>query len=196
MSSIRSIKSVGLLGFGAFGRLIARHWHTSTSLVVHDPAVEAPVRDLEGNVRFGSMAEAGSCHLLIIAVPVYEFSSAIRQVRPHLRPGTIIVDVDSVKVNPIKVMQAELPEFVEIVGTLPLFGPQSAPPGIHGRKIVVCAVRGARTARRLAALLRRMFGLQVILTTPEDHDRQAALVQGLTHLIARVLVRMEPGQLV
>ena len=28
--------------------------------------------------------------------------------------------------------------------------------------------------------------------TPEDHDREAAVVQGLTHLIARVLLNMEP----
>ena len=28
--------------------------------------------------------------------------------------------------------------------------------------------------------------------TPEEHDREAATVQGLTHLIARVLLKMEP----
>ena len=30
------------------------------------------------------------------------------------------------------------------------------------------------------------------MTTPDEHDREAALVQGLTHLIAKVLVQMEP----
>lgn len=30
------------------------------------------------------------------------------------------------------------------------------------------------------------------MTTPEDHDREAAVVQGLTHLIAKVLQRMGP----
>ena len=30
------------------------------------------------------------------------------------------------------------------------------------------------------------------MTTPEAHDREAAMVQGLTHLIAKVLVQMEP----
>jgi prephenate dehydrogenase len=30
------------------------------------------------------------------------------------------------------------------------------------------------------------------MTTPEEHDREAATVQGLTHLIAQVLVQMEP----
>jgi len=32
----------------------------------------------------------------------------------------------------------------------------------------------------------------VILTTPDAHDRDMALVQGLTHLVAKILVRMEP----
>jgi prephenate dehydrogenase len=34
--------------------------------------------------------------------------------------------------------------------------------------------------------------LKVYVTTPETHDREAATVQGLTHLIAKVLVSMEP----
>lgn len=33
---------------------------------------------------------------------------------------------------------------------------------------------------------------QVFEVTPEEHDREAATVQGLTHLIARVLLKMEP----
>jgi prephenate dehydrogenase len=32
----------------------------------------------------------------------------------------------------------------------------------------------------------------VVQATPEEHDREAAVVQGLTHLIAKALVRMEP----
>jgi prephenate dehydrogenase len=72
-----------------------------------------------------------------------------------------------------------------------LFGPQSARHGIAGRKIAVCPVRG-RSALRIAAFLRAALGLVVHLVSPEEHDRQAAIVQGVTHLIARVLVRMEP----
>lgn len=45
---------------------------------------------------------------------------------------------------------------------------------------------------RVAAFLRRVLGLKVYITTPEEHDKEAAIVQGITHLIAKVLVRMEP----
>jgi len=88
-------------------------------------------------------------------------------------------------------MEAELPPFVDIVGTHPLFGPQSARDGIRGRKIAICPVRG-NTAPRIAAFLRGTLGLKVFITTPEEHDRELAVVQGVTHLIAKVLVRMKP----
>ena len=92
---------------------------------------------------------------------------------------------------PAEIMRRGLPEQVEIVATHPLFGPQSARDGIKGLKIAVCAIRGRR-GPRVAAFLRRALGLSVVMTTPEAHDREAATVQGLTHLIANVLVQMEP----
>jgi prephenate dehydrogenase len=33
--------------------------------------------------------------------------------------------------------------------------------------------------------------LNVIETTPEDHDRQLAYVQGLTHLLAKVVIALD-----
>jgi prephenate dehydrogenase len=88
-------------------------------------------------------------------------------------------------------MRRELPDHVDIVGTHPLFGPQSGRDGIAGLKIAVCPIRGRR-GLRVAAFLRAALRLKVYVTTPEAHDREAATVQGLTHLIAKVLVKMEP----
>jgi prephenate dehydrogenase len=190
MSPRPSIKTVGILGFGAFGRLIAAHLDPHVSLVACDPAL-MPGKRYQGRVRIGDTADVGRCDVVILAVPVGELSTAIAELRPHLRPGSTVVDVGSVKVRPIEVMKALLPADVEIVGTHPLFGPQSARHGIAGRKIAVCPVRG-RSALRIAAFLRAALGLDVYLVSAEEHDRQAAIVQGVTHLIARVLVRMEP----
>jgi prephenate dehydrogenase len=190
MSPKPSIKTVGILGFGAFGRLIAAHLRPHFSLVAYDPALTPGERN-HGRVWIGDTADVGGCDVVILAVPVGELSAAIAELRPYLRPGSIVVDVGSVKVRPVEVMMAALPGFVEIVGTHPLFGPQSARHGIAGRKIAVCPVRG-RSAYRIAAFLRIALGLNVYLVSPEEHDRQAAIVQGVTHLIARVLVRMEP----
>jgi len=181
--------SVGLMGFGAFGRLIARHLRPHCHLIAFDPAL--PADAAAGGIIAVHPAEIAACDIVILAVPVSALSQAIATLRPHLRAGAIVVDVGSVKIGPAMTMLAELPEDVGIVGTHPLFGPQSGRDGIAGLKIAICPIRGA-SAWRIAAFLRRVLGLKVIMTTPEAHDREAAMVQGLTHLIAKILVRMEP----
>jgi len=181
--------SIGLMGFGAFGRLIARHLRPHCRLLAFDPALQADTAT--GGIIAAAPAEIAACDIVILAVPVAALSEAIATLRPHLRVGAIVVDVGSVKIGPAMTMLAELPDNVEIVGTHPLFGPQSGRDGIAGLKIAVCPIRG-RSAWRIAAFLRRVLRLTVIMTTPEAHDREAAMVQGLTHLIAKILVRMEP----
>ena len=179
--------SLGIIGFGAFGRLMATHLCRSFRLYAYDPAAPA----LPDSVERSSLATAAGCDIVVLATPVSQFESVIRDLSPHLRPGTLLLDVGSVKVVPSEIMLRCLPAQVEIVATHPLFGPQSAADGLAGLKIAVCPLRGA-SGPRVAAFLRRALGLTVIITTPEAHDREAALVQGLTHLIAKVLVQMEP----
>lgn len=182
--------SVGIIGFGAFGRLIAQHLAPYVSMRVYDPLLWSTAFDGHGAVRV-DLPEAARCSVVILATPVSSLAEAVSAIAPHLRPGTLVVDVGSVKTIPVAIMREGLPQHVEILATHPLFGPQSARGGIRGLKIAVCPIRGGR-GFRAAAFLRKVLGLEVILTTPEDHDREAAAVQGLTHLIAKVLVKIEP----
>ncbi|WP_366934958.1 prephenate dehydrogenase/arogenate dehydrogenase family protein [Marivita sp.] len=129
--------------------------------------------------------------VILIAAPVSSFETVVSEIAVACRPGALIVDVGSVKTIPSEIMRRLLPNNVDIVATHPLFGPQSAAKGIEGLKISVCPIQGRRHMR-LAAFLRMALGLAVIISTPEDHDKEAAVVQGLTHLIAKVLLRMGP----
>ncbi|WP_298358615.1 prephenate dehydrogenase/arogenate dehydrogenase family protein [Rhodoblastus sp.] len=186
--------TIGLIGYGAFGRLAASHLAPLFPVFAYDPACATdpePCRTTVRGVTLCDAATAAACDLVILAMPVPRLSAAIAAIRPHLRPGATVLDVCSVKVAPAETMRAELPDHVDIIGTHPMFGPQSARGGIKGLKIVICPIRGSG-ARPLAAYMRKTFGLNAILATPEEHDREAAMVQGLTHLIAKVLVEMEP----
>lgn len=183
----RPRKRVGLIGLGAFGRLAAAHLGAHFPLLGYDPAV----RDEIKGVIPRPIEEVAACDVVILAMPAPLLSEVIATINPHLRPGALVLDVCSVKVIPAAKMLAELPPYVDIVGTHPMFGPQSARGGVKGLKIVICPIRG-RHARPIAAFLRNAFGLDAIIATPEEHDREAAMVQGLTHLIAKVLVEMEP----
>lgn len=190
MTSMPHIHTVGLIGFGQFGKLIARHLSPHVPLVICDPAL--PPDAISGpNQRSGDLATAAGCPLVILAVPVHVIGSVCSEILPHLQPGAIVADVGSVKLEPVQIMQSRLPDHVDLVGTHPLFGPQSARAGLAGHKIALCNIRG-RSHLPLAAFLRTVLGLQVILTTAEQHDIEAATVQGLTHLIARTLSDMGP----
>lgn len=181
------VPRIGIIGFGAFGRLMAQHLAPHFPLHACDPA---PGDAMDGVTRV-ELAEAAACPIVILATPVGAMEATVRAIAPHLPQGALVLDTGSVKVVPAEIMRLGLPDHVDIVATHPLFGPQSARDGIRGLKIAVCPIRGRR-GLRVAAFLRRVLGLEVILTTPEAHDREAAMVQGLTHLVAKVLVQMEP----
>jgi len=181
--------SLGIIGFGAFGRLMARHLWPHFQLCAHDPVLKSGCC-MEG-VVLDSLANVAGCPVVVLAMPVSRLADTVRAIGPHLQPGALVLDVGSVKVVPADIMLRGLPAHTRIVATHPLFGPQSARTGIAGLKIAVCPVRGG-DGHRVGAFLRRALGLQVIMTTPDAHDREAAMVQGLTHLIAKVLVQMEP----
>ena len=185
-------QQIGLIGFGAFGRLIARHAPAGVRLLAYDAASDAGELSPPASCRLSrvSLAEAASCPLVVLAAPVTATAAICRQIAPWLRPGTLVVDVGSVKVKPVADMIANLPADVEIAGLHPLFGPQSATDGLAGLRLVVCPTRG-RKAFRLAALLKAGFGLETQFATPEDHDREMAMVQGVTHMVARLVASLD-----
>ena len=190
-SATASRPSLGIIGFGAFGRLMAEHLRPHFRLHAYDPALPGDTAAEAAGAALAGLPAAAACPVVVLATPVSRLEEAVRAVGPYLRPGALVLDVGSVKVVPAEIMRRGLPDHVGIVATHPLFGPQSARGGIRGLKVAVCPVRGP-DAPRVAAFLRRALGLDAILTTPEAHDREAATVQGLTHLIAKVLVQMEP----
>lgn len=183
-------RTVGLIGFGAFGRLMARHLAPHAAVHAHDPAW--PVGAAEtALVRCVRLSEAAACDVVVLAVPVNRLAAVAAEAAPHLRPGALVLDVGSVKVLPAADLLRELPPWVDIVATHPLFGPQSAGDGLAGHRIVLCPVRG-RCVKVVGRVLRRTFGLDVIVTTAEDHDRELATVQGLTHMVGRIVGGVGP----
>lgn len=186
-TSSPDLPRLGLVGYGAFGRLAARHLSAWFEILAYDPQGQG-----DHQAVMAELEAVAACPIVILSVPVGIIEQTIADISPHLMPGALVIDVGSVKVRPARAMAQGLPAGIRSVGTHPLFGPQSAVDGLRGLKIAVCPVSELSAARRVAAFCRLRLGLKVFMTTPEDHDREAATVQGLTHLIARVLIAMEP----
>ena len=181
------MKTLGLIGFGQFGRLAAERLKPHFDILVTDVADRSADARASG-VAFGSLEAAARREVVIVAVPVPAMRATFAAIAPHLQPGALVVDVGSVKVLPVQWMLETLPAHVDIVATHPLFGPQSALNGLQGQRLVICPVRGDRH-HKIAELAAR-FGLVPSITTPEEHDREMAYVQALTHLIGRSLVNL------
>jgi prephenate dehydrogenase len=182
------MKTLGLIGFGQFGQLAAHILKDHFEIVATDVAADAGAAAREQGVRFGTLEEAAVCEIVVLATPVAVMRGILTAIAPHLKPGALVADVGSVKMLPVQWMSEILPAHVDIVATHPLFGPQSAKGGLQGLRFVICPVRGERHER--VAEFGRTLGLTVTVTTPEEHDREMAYVQALTHLIGRSLVNI------
>jgi prephenate dehydrogenase len=165
--------SVGLIGYGRFGRLAARYIAAEADVIVHDPhgiRHAPPGRRL----RRGTFAEAAGQPAVVLAVPVSTLRRILPRMRKHLRPGALVLDVCAVKVLPLRWMMKSLPATVAILGTHPLFGPDSDTGTLRGQRIVFCPARitpGRLQELRRAAARR---GLRVHTMSPRAHDRLMA----------------------
>jgi len=178
--------TIGVIGFGRFGRLMARYLALDGKVRVWDPAAAAQ-EVLSAGAQPADLAAVAQSDIVIPAVPISRFQEVLTQLKPHLKPGSLVVDVCSVKEQPVRWMQAMLPGEVDILGTHPMFGPDSAADALEGRKIVLCRVR--LNAERYAKIKGYLDskGLDVIETSPAEHDRQIAVSLALTHFIGRAL---------
>ena len=115
----------------------------------------------------------------------------LKQIKPHLTPGALVVDVTSVKLLPVRLMQKYMPKTVQILATHPLFGPQSAPGNtLKGQIIIIHPIR-VNNSPIIRKFLQTTLRLKVITMTPREHDKKMALVHGLTFFLARGLLKMD-----
>lgn len=178
--------TIGLIGYGRFGRLAARFVSRAAPVIVYDYRRDPGMR-LPRNARWGSLQEAAGARVVILAVPVSSLRNVLRAIRPFLVRGALVADVCAAKVLPSRWMAGMLPRHVQLLGTHPLFGPDTVTRSVRGRTIVVCPIRLG--ASRLANILRvlRGAGLEVRVQTPSAHDRLIARTILLTQYVGRLI---------
>ena len=177
--------SIGLIGYGRFGKLLARYLAAYVPVRVFD----SRMRQLTSSKRClrSSLREAAACPVVILAVPVSSLRTLLVAIAPLLLKGTLIIDVCAVKTIPTEWMRKLLPRDVYLLGSHPLFGPQSAGSSLDGHSIVLCPVRlPERLLRRIRAHLKGN-GLQVVTMTPRSHDRAIADSLLVTQFVGRSL---------
>jgi len=185
-------KQLGLIGLGAFGCLAAEHLREHFDVLAAD-RIDRSAQAEELGIAWGSLEDAAARPYVLLAVPVQSFEAALDDIHGHVRPGTLVLDVGSVKLATVGAMEAKLPANVEIIGTHPMFGPQSAAGGIAGHRIVVCPVRTARQDA-VVSFLSEALGLDVHVCDAETHDRDIAQTQALAQFVGRALAMLDKSK--
>ncbi|MFQ5928361.1 MAG: prephenate dehydrogenase/arogenate dehydrogenase family protein [Acidobacteriota bacterium] len=183
------IEKIGLLGFGRFGKMVSGYLQRHKELLVYD----CDAHKMQGLTQAATFEEVVSAELIILCVPISAVEETCKKMAPFLRKGQIVVDTCSVKRRPIQWMLAHLPEAVQILGTHPLFGPDSGKEGIAGLKIALCPVRIEPQVYELIRHYLEALQLVTVEPTPEEHDRQIAKGQAVFHLIAQAMKRLGWG---
>lgn len=182
---------IGIIGHGNFSQVLVAHLAPYAEIVVYDERRELGEAD---GVRFVTVEDALAQPIIIPSIPAQFLETFFTNHRHLVNPEAVVIDVCSVKVVPLQLLERLLPSTCRLIGTHPMFGPASIERngGIVGLPIALCPVRAnAILVDELRHLLSATLGLRIIETTPEEHDRQMAYVQGLSHYIGRVMDVMQ-----
>ena len=125
---------------------------------------------------------AAVADVVLISVPIDATVEVIRRLGPRVRQDALLMDVTSIKAEPVQAMLEA--STASVVGTHPLFGPTVH--SLQGQRVVLCPGRGDAWL----AWLRQMFharGLVMQESTPEEHDHAMSIVQVLVHFSTEVM---------
>jgi prephenate dehydrogenase len=145
-----------------------------------------PMARVPGDIAADSLESlVNGAAFVVVAVPLPATRQTLLDLRPHLVPQQIVLDVGSVKVMPAEAMAEVLGSAIPWVATHPLFGPTCLARGQLPLDVVVCPnpihPRAVSEVRRLY----ESIDCQIIEKDPEDHDRIMAYTHALTYFMAK-----------
>lgn len=199
-----NLSNVGVIGLGQIGGSIARSLSASTDVVFY--ARSENVRELgraAGLVASESLQElARFADIIFLAVPVDQTVPVLEELLPDLRPGHLLTDVGSTKVEITeRVSKLKLPSGVSFIGGHPMAGNTTS--GFSGsfsglfenRSWVLTLERGAPSSNvdALITLIGTVTGglrANAMVLEPRLHDQLVGSISHLEHLIALALVEL------
>lgn len=135
--------------------------------------------------------------VVVLAVPPSAIPATAVAIAPHLRPGTILTDVGSVKRDVVAAMEAAAPPGVHVVGGHPMAGSHEHGAAHAVKDMFVGATwlltptpRTDAGAMQLMNTLLGAIGARVVVVETEAHDLLVAVVSHLPQLTATTLMTL------
>ena len=172
--------NIGIIGFGRFGKILADILSERFEISVYD--------ELESSHEYKNVSfnEIANFEVIFLAVPIRRFKDLLLKLKDFKLHNATIIDVCSVKIYPVQLMEKYLPSNVDIIATHPMFGPDSYGP-FRELKMVMHPVRDNFARFEVLKSAFESKSITVVEMTPQEHDKSAAFSQGITHFVGRVL---------
>ena len=154
-------------GLGRMGALLARIFSSSGQ----------NVRIFDPQLKQFSWEEAADADMVLAAVPIPAFEDVIKNLGPHTRPDGVVIDIASLKENPVNTMLQHCRG--EVIGTHPLFGPSVS--SLKDQLFFLCQARGEKWLVWFKAFLEEL-GASTMVIGADQHDKLMSRVQVLRHL--------------
>ncbi|KAJ8449878.1 hypothetical protein Cgig2_029240 [Carnegiea gigantea] len=191
---------IAIIGFGNFGQFLAKTIVKQGHHVLAYSRSDYSRAAADIGVRFFSDAD-DLCEehpeVILLCTSILSTERVLRSLPLHrLRRSTLFADVLSVKEFPRSLFLHLLPPEFDILCTHPMFGPDSGKAGWDGLPFVFDMVRvgsGPTRVARVKAFLDifRTAGCRMVEMSCAEHDKHAAGSQFITHLMGRVLEKLD-----
>lgn len=196
------IKEISIIGLGLMGGSLAlalknkgykgkiRGYDINTAYI--EMALERQAIDVGAKNLQEAVAKVG---LVIIAVPVDKYPDILGAIGPFLDPGSIVTDLGSVKVQPLKMAKKLLAKDIHFVGGHPMTGSEregfkAADPFLYENAYYFLTPEEGSPSQvvRIVEDLVRVIGAYAVTISPREHDLIVARISHLPHIIAMTLV--------
>jgi prephenate dehydrogenase len=185
----KQMKKAVVIGFGRFGELLAKLGSSTFDIsIVESNPVRARVAREQGYV-IEPIDSAVNSDFIFLTVPISKIEPILIKLAPLVNNSHVVIDLCSVKVYPVDLMKKYLSS-AQILGTHPMFGPDSAKKDLDGLQIAICPVNITPENLKHIKEFWIAQGVSVIETSPEDHDKDAVYSQAFTYLLAKVILNM------
>ncbi len=185
-----SKKTVSVYGYGRFGRLWAEILAEDFNVKVFSRRGLAP-SEVGPNIEVTSEQGVFDCDALFFCVSISSFAEVLKKSRPHCNKNTLFFDTCSVKVYPVKWMKELLPHGSKIIGTHPMFGPDSYPQIDKKLAMAMCNISADTQSFKEWVSYFTAKSLKVELMSPDKHDEMTAYSQGITHYVGRLFADLK-----
>jgi len=181
------MNTIAIVGYGRFGELLHELLAPKFELAVIESEEARAALAREKSIELKDLARFDT---VIFAVPISSLDSVVAAAAECISDNQLVMDVCSVKVHPANVLRKNLPN-AKLVASHPMFGPDSASRGLAGLQVAICPLNVSDDVTAEVRGLWEDLGLDMLITTPEAHDKDSVLSQAFTYSIARIILGME-----